>query len=1276
MSNWGQGGYPQQMGGYAAQAGQYGQAAYGQAAEYGAPIYDAAGNIIGQVGQGMQAGAQAAQAYGAQAMYGAGDAMQQGAMYAQQGAVYAQQGGAAVMGAAQQGGAFAQQAMQQGGMYAQQGGAAMMGAAHQAGDYAQQGAMYAQQGGAAMMGAAQQGAMYAQQGVQGAGAYAQQAGGAIRDVAGDAGAYAQQAGGAIRGVAGDAGAYAQQAGGAIRGVAGDAGAYAQQAGGAIRDVAGDAGAYAQQAGGAIRGVAGDAGAYAQQAGGAIRDVAGDAGAYAQQAGGAIRGVAGDAGAYAQQAGGAIRDVAGDAGAYAQQAGGAIRGVAGDAGAYAQQAGGAIRGVAGDAGAYAQQAGGAIRDVAGDAGAYAQQAGGAISSVAGEAGTALSGAAATAGGAIRNATGEASEALSGAASLVAPTFQRVGAEAAGAAQAAKVVVQQAAGSAGVWGAEATRFSAAALQNAGKLTQDAAGQTLAELRKVTADAPQYTAMALASASRATQAARSGAGDAAKAVGGAAAQGFAYLADHKDEAAAFAASGFSYVHAGLKAGTAMVPWGQLKDIYGSASGDVVAAAAAMAGIARAGVDWVKFDIIRDFFQTVSLFFATIGSAVMTSAKTVWGNVSNAISFDINFIVPSIPPYVIYAILGALAVLMLILFIFFTRFALRDTADEIRQGNEAKTWDKLKKERGNYVLFLKYTLIALVSAYLPVSRVCIQILACETSMAKTIRSIGITDAIPCTNGTLPDSGLYTEYYTCDCNAWKPYGALAAGAVILLAVYTVGFPFFAYRIIQRNVPSGSREDPTRRFNADGVMVEYTDKMYVHDLTHDPRQQSNPFLVLYNGYERRWCFYKVVQMVFKLAIMVPVLVLWNKVVIQSAVTLVILAAFFTFASISRPFVSRVSDTMDLAGRITAFLTVLFGLIGAPGVSPSAAPVMGVLVNVANAINAVIMVWGSLYGIKTIRNMTRGFIGILRFTNTVEDISGPFERIVASPPGWDLRLEVKHRIWHAFWRALFVKGYRKECPRLGDRMVELERITADVGRYKIVDHFAALLFPGRGALRAWIADELEGTDVFWDGTSHDGHLDSRTSFGKMYIMPYPFHCVMVYDDSDDYTFLWERQLDTLVARNVDPEVQRRRGVRKSLRALEGELVYCPFQRMETHTVEDGTESYKDSNGKTHHRTRHSSVQVLMSYTNGRVHVAQNAKSKDEFGAGFTVTATFADGHGTARAPHTGQMKHITATATLGASELDIGPDYAVVGKLATILGHPQNSGIVRVSKGGG
>lgn len=130
--------------------------------------------------------------------------------------------------------------------------------------------------------------------------------------------------------------------------------------------------------------------------------------------------------------------------------------------------------------------------------------------------------------------------------------------------------------------------------------------------------------------------------------------------------------------------------------------------------------------------------------------------------------------------------------------------------------------------------------------------------------------------------------------------------------------------------------------------------------------------------------------------------------------------------------------------------------------------------------------------------------------------------------------------------------------------------RVLEHWRLSQDPAVLNLRAFLMHELEGVDVYFYGQPSSGnvHLASITCFGKLYLISYPFHGVMVYDDSDDYSFIWPDRVLDLVNQNRDPEIQRRRLVRQKLRALCGPRIHYHMERWETHTVEDGTETYTD------------------------------------------------------------------------------------------------------------
>ncbi len=66
-----------------------------------------------------------------------------------------------------------------------------------------------------------------------------------------------------------------------------------------------------------------------------------------------------------------------------------------------------------------------------------------------------------------------------------------------------------------------------------------------------------------------------------------------------------------------------------------------------------------------------------------------------------------------------------------------------------------------------------------------------------------------------------------------------------------------------------------------------------------------------------------------------------------------------------------------------------------------------------------------------------------------------------------------------------------------------GLAAIKEHWDGEKNPRIKKMREWARTSLEGVDVYWDaGIPIDGKLDSKTNFAKMWLDPYPFHCVIV------------------------------------------------------------------------------------------------------------------------------------------------------------------------------
>jgi len=194
---------------------------------------------------------------------------------------------------------------------------------------------------------------------------------------------------------------------------------------------------------------------------------------------------------------------------------------------------------------------------------------------------------------------------------------------------------------------------------------------------------------------------------------------------------------------------------------------------------------------------------------------------------------------------------------------------------------------------------------------------------------------------------------------------------------------------------------------------------------------------------------------------------------------------------------------------------------------------------------------------------------------------------------------------------------------------------------------------YIVSNLNGLDVFWDGPCADlsdeasdsvkeGKLvdnGSQTKFGKMYIVPFPFCAVFLSDDCENATALLSTSpviagkifdakkgmqfINHLVARNADPEIQRRKGVRLQLRALEESMCHWPIQKYK-HKMISRQVQYTDNEGNTKTRTESKTVRVLFSFNDGQFMIGRHGSKamwQDvNVTKGFVSQLRYRDGRG--------------------------------------------------------
>jgi len=656
------------------------------------------------------------------------------------------------------------------------------------------------------------------------------------------------------------------------------------------------------------------------------------------------------------------------------------------------------------------------------------------------------------------------------------------------------------------------------------------------------------------------------------------------------------------------------------------------------------LRIEIFRDFAQTISLFFSNlyteIESQMTKFAKVIFGGVSNLVAIDVAEALQSEAFVTIglYILLVAASVsFILCAFVLYKSIYGHQSKNEIRDGHEARTWTEIEKKSRYTVKFTTYAITGCLTVYLPVAKFCIELIT-ESQNSLLVNKL---------------SSLSPENKT----------ELLIGkfiSVILLLFFVIPLPIVFYRLIQNNKPSGSPENPDIVYDVDGIAVPFDDKAYHRMIENDPDQQKCPYISLYKGFERRWAYYKVVQLLFKLLLAVSLIALTGA--SQAYVSFAIYTSLACVSFYTTPFVDEMNDVMDSVGRIAAIVTGAGGVIfiSLPKWEMSES-IIGLLVNFVNIMYYLVVMFVFVSGNKMIMKKVKNMCGKFTFSDTVLHIeNGTVEQIV---PRWDVERESKHRIWHVFWEGILLH----ECEeKVAIRLLELQDATRNSGIANIRAHWNGQNDPKIMEMRKYCCEHLEGVDVYWNNPiSRDGKLDSKTCFGKMYIVPYPFHAIMVYDDANDESFIRDDNLTEFYTINRSSEIVHKRTTRQKLRCLSrwnGEINF-PFSRIETETVRDGTktETYTDNDGneQTREVPNYSTVRFTCYYTNGRINVGANTERK--MAAGFIVTMSYYDGHGSAVLPKTGQTHHFSnRTAQMGQSHIGLHDDMNETPTLRSIF----------------
>lgn len=656
------------------------------------------------------------------------------------------------------------------------------------------------------------------------------------------------------------------------------------------------------------------------------------------------------------------------------------------------------------------------------------------------------------------------------------------------------------------------------------------------------------------------------------------------------------------------AQVVFGKVSAAAVPAASALVPALVAAGGAAKALFDLIKFEIFRDFFQVISIFFTGLKEKLdETSFKAFWGNISElwSICFSCWFADNEVAiNTALFFIKFAIAFITCVYFYYkYYKWAPEEAA-----GLEAKNVAMADKDERTYI---KWSVTILTSLFLPVARDVIQVFTCDTELIS-----GVQISIDPAPKKFAEPACYSG----------THGFMLVLGIVHLIVYLLPTPFLFHRIISKYKPQVSLYDEEGKIRAGDQA--YTDDDYKRDLAKD----ANPYKSLYEGYERKWAFYKVLVMVFKLFLIVPttLLVVSNRfggyydkdanpdqsdtnklLLIQSIIVIVILVIYSIFSWSSRPFLDDADDWLDSLSRGTTLVIAIIGLL--ISVVSGGANAFGIVLNVLSAVSASFMLFTFLKSSGPVHRCLKSCRQTVDFAKSRTDPDTP---LVFSPQ-LDLNRERKLRIWHEFWDTIFSQDTKMRIP---SENKDGEDYAAKQAAYSsgrtppyllnfsgtvqerheenktIASHESVLSYENalliytkipanqvpllQGDIRTAILS-LNGVDVWWaceaEGTPEgkQGQQRKRTlaqngsamKFGKLFIVPFPFTAVIAFDDCDQIAVISlspivngvERdqsqgmsQFRELIRSNFDSEVLRRKGVRLSLRALSGNSIYYFYQ----------------------------------------------------------------------------------------------------------------------------
>ncbi|KAF8898790.1 hypothetical protein BD779DRAFT_1430682 [Infundibulicybe gibba] len=403
--------------------------------------------------------------------------------------------------------------------------------------------------------------------------------------------------------------------------------------------------------------------------------------------------------------------------------------------------------------------------------------------------------------------------------------------------------------------------------------------------------------------------------------------------------------------------------------------------------------------------------------------------------------------------------------------------------------------------------------------------------------------------------------------------SAIVILFLTIWFPVALRRVIAQSVPKIDKySELGRPRNSLDMDSEY------HRLLSRDR---NPFAFLYGGFRREWGTYESTYLFAKLntliitAIIDPDNCLFRNSsrsfipVIRQILLLISMVVFFVIQCLFAPFLDPVNNASEWTSRLNYVTTAAVALavaLSVPGKNILNTYVLYAIYIITYGLSFYFTIINLGIMQRVVKRLTR------RFDFSI-DIFSPHLDISPTSP------HTKRRIWQESISTLlltntdckiptkqvmnFAQARDSEfppyltdfCGTPGERHVENLKILREVGSLSYRRAIALISGPDyvwHQELQHIIQEHFTGPDCYWKNPRIDSVPGCTSFFGNAWWIPFPPTLVIRYDEGPTAVLQEATDFQTYINQNALRDIQQRRQIRLSLRALEGQRVFWPYQ----------------------------------------------------------------------------------------------------------------------------